>query len=105
MKIGGVAERSHSYFAGENIMSKYNGCAHGMPNATEIRQRVVRKKHPHAHLNAVYDSKGGFKAWRIVSGRLEKAGQHTYVHTIDIVLSGLHDSDDDAWLEAAEKLA
>lgn len=85
-------------------MKKYGTCDSKKPGITELRQRRVRDKYPRARLNAVYDAKGEFKAWRIVSGRMQKDGGD-YRLKVDIVLSGLHPiSDDDAWQDAAEKL-
>lgn len=88
-------------------MKKYrSGCLDPSisPPNNELNIRAVRKKHPRARLNAVYDSKGGFKAWRIVSGRMfMKNGRSESV--VDVVLSGLHGDDEAAWLEAAERIA
>ncbi len=73
-------------------------------NLTDTIERI-RLTHPRARLNAVYDARGEFKAWRIVSGRMVATGSGGAYWTVDVVLSGLHADDEAAWAEAKEILA
>ncbi len=97
-----------------NVAQK-NGCLerHQRNAAVENRGTIgndltntierIRLTHPRARLNAVYDARGEFKAWRIVSGHMVATGRGAY-WTVDVVLSGLHADDEAAWADAKEKL-
>lgn len=53
---------------------------------------TIRKRIPNARLAGVFGPGGGFMAWHIVGG------------LPTIPMSGLHDDDEAAWIEAGERL-